>query len=170
MSQQIVSGPPISPPTPSSTFNICWKISVLFGKREMSEAHNDGYRNAWLLDTKSGQAFSLAYPFHSFIQCSPMEEKRKQTTDTLVKRPSSSFFLHWQFLVMEFNCVRRGETWIIFTECHSVHSNWDSGTFRTKVFKLLLKSGSCGSQIRGEVWGFSIRNFKVPPPPSAFSH
>lgn len=79
----------------------------------------------------------------------------KQTTDTLVKRPS---ILLWQFMIMEFNC---GKKRIILAECHLVHSNWESGTFLTKVLKLLLKSGSCYAQIRGEVWGFSIRNFKV---------
>lgn len=78
-----------------------------------------------------------------------------QTTDTLVKRPS---ILLWQFMIMEFNC---GKKRIILAECHLVHSNWESGTFLTKVLKLLLKSGSCYAQIRGEVWGFSIRNFKV---------
>lgn len=78
----------------------------------------------------------------------------KQTSNSLVKR---SFILFWQFMKIEFNCAK---STIILTECHLVHLNWESGTFLTKVLKLLLKSRSCYAQIRGEVWKFSIRNFK----------
>jgi hypothetical protein len=51
-------------------------------------------------------------------------------------------------MIMEFNCRKKR---IILAECHLVHSNWESGTFLTKVLKLPLKSGSCYAQIRGEV-------------------
>lgn len=116
-------------------------------------SHNKGSKNAPLIDAKLQLLFILLL-LHTALY-NTHHEKYKQTTDTLVKRPS---ILLWRFTIMEFNC---GKSWIILAECHLVHSNWESGTFLTKVFKLLLKSGSCCAQIRGEVWGFSIRNFKV---------
>lgn len=117
-------------------------------------SHNDGSKNAPLIDAKLQLLFILLCLLYTVLY-NTHQEKYKQTTTTLVKRPS---ILLWQFTIMEFNC---GKSWIILAECHLVHSNWESGTFLTKVFKLLLKSGSCCAQIRGEVWGFSIRNFKV---------
>lgn len=62
-------------------------------------SHNEGSENAPLIDAKLQLLFMLLL-LHTALY-NTHDEKYKQTTDTLVKRPS---ILLWQFTIMEFNC------------------------------------------------------------------
>jgi len=63
-------------------------------------SHNDGSKNAPLIDAKLQLLFILLCLLHTVLY-NTHQEKYKQTTATLVKRPS---ILVWQFTIMEFNC------------------------------------------------------------------